>query len=140
MFIYRWPLRVVSSFSVDGENGNFTIYADVDRVVEENRGGGVMETRLNGSAVFVSGGYAKGCTEQSMGFMGVPKNGEGVGGYGRWVKAEEGRVVGDWEMVNGRGVGKVWEGEGEVEEERVEGMVYVGGGRTVRGILGRGPG
>lgn len=145
---FRWPLTVISSFDVDPEHGNFTIYAQIDRAVEETtssygrstvfgHGPGKLYTHQNGSAIFVSGGYAKGATKQEMVFVGVPKNGEGVGSYRRLVKAEGGVVVSDEEVVNGKVVEAVSsEGTKGGEAE----WMAVGAGWSVRQILGRGPG
>ncbi|KAI5848748.1 peptide N-acetyl-beta-D-glucosaminyl asparaginase amidase A-domain-containing protein [Morchella snyderi] len=139
---FRWPLSVNTTFLVDPAHGNFTIWASIDRGVEERGDGGVfprggsMETRQNGTAVFMSGGGgAWGETEQRMAWTGTPSHSEGVGGYGRSVRAEAGRVVKDWEWVN----------ELVVEKDLVVGsegdeMVFVDEERSVRSFLGRGPG
>ncbi|RPB11283.1 hypothetical protein P167DRAFT_524827 [Morchella conica CCBAS932] len=141
---FRWPLSVNTTFLVDAERGNFTIWAGVERGVEERGEGAVfrrrgsMETAQSGAAMWRSGKGGWGVTEQEMVWTGTPGDAEGVGGYGRRVKAEEGQVVRDWEWVNGR---RVLGDLGVVKGEGLGGeMGFVDEGRSVRSFLGRGPG
>lgn len=66
--------------------------------------------------------------------MGVPRHAEGVGSYRRSVWARGGRILGDEEEVNGRVVQKTAVGELEGAEAQL-----LGGRKSVRSILGRGP-
>lgn len=130
---FRWPLEVTSEFDVS-PSGAFTIRAYINRGVETVDWQGSLQTRQNGSAVYQSDAGMSGGMGQEMTFVGVPKDGEGVGSYRRSVEAIGGRVVRDEESVNGKVVAKSLETETVVEA----GMV-VGGRRSVRSILGRGP-
>lgn len=129
---FRWPLEVTSEFDVS-PSGAFTIRAQVDRGVETTGWQGVLQTRQNGSAVYRSGGGASGGMGQEMTFLGVPRDGEGVGSYSRRVQAVDGRVVHDEETVNGKVVAKALRAEAEGD------LSMVGGRNSIRGILGRGP-
>lgn len=132
---FRWPLEVTSEFDVN-PSGAFTIRAYIDRGVETVGLQGSLQTRQNGSAVYQSDVGMSGGMGQEMTFVGVPRDGEGVGSYRRSVQAVGGRVVRDEESVNGRAVAKSLEAETAVGA----GMVgMVGGRRSVKSILGRGP-
>lgn len=137
---FRWPLTIDSVFDVDVD-GNFMIYAHVDRAVETAGYDGTLQTRQNGTAVYKSApAYMSGETQQEMSFAGVPRNAEGVGSYRRSVKAVGGSLVHDEELLNGKVVGgKVLRGAEEGVEMEM-GPRVGGGRRSVRSILGRGPG
>lgn len=132
---FRWPLAITTDFDL-APDGAFTIRAWIDRSMETADTIGALQTRMNGTAVYQSahGGTASGAVRQDMVFMGVPRHAEGVGSYRRSVWARGGMILGDEEEVNGRVVQKTAIGDAEGAEVQL-----LGGRKSVRSILGRGP-